>query len=368
MSDTVARGPSVTLSGLIRASYMTTGESGRRRLGLLKRLLLLPRSLRLTRVEFEIPDPAGAPCRAVYIGEVIALPYLLECFQASVLSYQPAAIPLHRLPAAVRQAAASHPLVITDVNRCLQRLLPLGGWSTSPWIRQELRLGSPLHALCHPHVERNYGRLVRKHGFRGVITRDPGEIERFYSDFYLPYVASRHGDGAILQSRAELRLQPRSTFLMQVFDGERWLAGVLATASGSRLRILAAGAHPDAFPDLRRGCLSAAYYFLIRHAPSLGCHTVDFGGTRPHAGDGLYLYKRRWGAEAYSDPWHHTSLSLYLNSPDSPPATVAQFLVQTSDGLSPLLSCIREELSNLPTPSLTSPESSPVEAVSNPAL
>lgn len=368
LSHTTASSTPVTLAGLTRAVYLAAGPPWRKRFGLLKRFLLLPRSLRLARVEIEIPNLDGSPWHAVYIGEIVALPYLLECFNASVLSYHPSAIPLHRLPAAVRQASASHPLVITDVNRSLQHLLPPGGWSTSPWIRQEVRLDSPHYAHSRSGIEANYGRLVRKHGFRGVVTRDLATIKRFYSEFYVPYVAARHGAGAILQSWAELRLQFRSAFLMQVFDGGRWLAGALATASGSRLRILAAAAHPGAFPDLRRGCLSAAYYFLLRHAPSLGCTIVDFGGTRPHADDGLFLHKRHWGAEAHSDPWHHTALSLYFNSAALPPRAVAQLLIQTPEGYSPLISCLSSVLSQNTTPSPASSKSSSGQPVSSAAF
>src|ERR1700761_586301 len=91
-----------------------------------KRMVLLYRSLCLSFCEFEIPGTTEAPpLRGVYIGEGLALAYYLKLYRATVT--ESGKIPAWRMRGMVRAARASAPIVLVEINRTLDFLLPADG-------------------------------------------------------------------------------------------------------------------------------------------------------------------------------------------------------------------------------------------------
>ena len=48
---------------------------------------------------------------------------------------------------------------------------------------------------------------------------------------------------------------------------------------------------------IKKGAESALYYFLIDWAMRQGIKIFDFGDCRPFSTDGVFQYKKKWGAE-----------------------------------------------------------------------
>jgi len=109
----------------------------------------------------------------------------------------------------------------------------------------------------------------------------------------------------------------KSGFLLQVFDQDRWVAGSICARRGKIVRIIAGGLAPDYQYNIKRGAMSTCDYFLFKWAIEHGIETIDFLRSRAHSSDGLFEYKRKWGAYAVKDVWPHTSLWIFV--PDDLP-------------------------------------------------
>lgn len=294
---------------------------------LLKKLVLLPASLRLLHTEFQIPGEDGV--QGAYLGEGLSFPYYRKLYGASVTCSM--RVPIWRCRRLLLEALGRCAVVLVEVNPLLGFLLPGGGWIAAPWVRQETDLTGERYLRRQRGIERGWGQKVRQHGFQCRISRRKDDLEAFYREHYLPYASQRHGEEASVRGLAELRGALRSGFLLQVWQDGDWVSGlVVSRPCPDRVRLLAAGLKSPSPDRLRLGALSATYYFLFRWAKENGLRAVDFCGSRPHLMDGVYRHKSLWAADPKHDPWHHTEIVLFLARGATLPETVTQQLVSVS--------------------------------------
>jgi hypothetical protein len=180
-----------------------------------------------------------------------------------------------------------------------------------PWIRQKIRLGSPDFLVRVRGIEGVYGRKARRLGLDYQLTQDRGALEEFYHEFYCPYIRFRFDRAAHLRSFRELKATMRSGFLLKVLHGRQWLAGAVCRLHGAEVLAVAFGLRGDYADLLRRGMLSAAYYFLVRWALDHSVRVVDLLRSRPHAEDGVFVHKRRFGATPGFDSWPHCGIWIF---------------------------------------------------------
>jgi hypothetical protein len=299
----------------------------RARLSWPKRILLLYRSIRLRYCEFEIPETTDSPpLRSVYIGEGISLPYYLKLYQASVS--QSREIPVWRARAALSGARAAYPIVLVEINRLLDFLLPSGGLRADSWVQHETDLDSARYRQRRRGIERGWGGKVRKHGYRFALSRNEHDLVVFYQDYYLPHMTHRHGETASTRNIDVLRKALRKGFLLQVWHNEQWVSGIVTDQTEiHRVSILAAGLHASQRQRMQDGALSAAYYFLFQWAVENGLRTIDWCGSRPNQMDGVFQHKTLWAAVPKHDPWHHTEVVFFLATAICLPASIRQQLI-----------------------------------------
>lgn len=317
------------MPGLIREFLESRWRAG---LSRPKRIALLYRSFRFTYCEFQIPGTAEAPAlRGVYIGEGASLPYYLKLYQAEVSHTRE--IAAWRVPAAFSSARAAVPILLVEVNRVFDFLLPADGLRADSWVQQETDLDSEAYRRRRRGIERGWGQKVRKHGYRCTLSRDEQDLVRFYSEYYLPHVTSRHGEISFTRSIGALKKALRVGFLLQVWQDEHWVSGVVADVPNSRrVSLLAAGLHPAQRESMQAGALSAAYYFLFQWAEQSGVRTVDFCGSRPNEMDGVFQHKKLWAAVPKHDPWHHTEVVFFLNRAVPLPDAIQKQLISQGAG------------------------------------
>ncbi len=296
---------------------------------LAKRLWLLPRSFRPRRAAWQSNGQAGPGRDFVYLGEGESLNHLLRLYppRAGEMQTAPLAWPFWPGQAAGWQRRGA--IVFVEMNRLLAFMMPRGGFKTFPWLRQVVRLKSAEYVSRKASIEATFGRKVRRSGYGCLITTDDRAVTRFHEEYYAPYIKQRFEENARLRSLRQLRLAVRSGFVVQVLEGPKWVAGAVCRLWAGRLIVLALGLKPDYAFHLRRGALSAVYYFVMRWAEERSLTTVDLLRARPHAGDGVFEHKRRWGAECQMDPWPHTVLGVLLPPSAEPPARLREHLVWT---------------------------------------
>jgi len=294
--------------------------------GFLKRLVLIPRTRR--QVFSELTTATHDRTGVGYLGEGESLEYLARLHGATGDAPRTRAVS----PAAVRRLIRSRSrdrLLYVEINRLLAPLLPEGALLSHPWITQKVIMDGEPPRSANRSLEAVYGRKIRKYGLDHRIEADSGSVSVFYHKLYLPYVQWRFGKASHPRTERELRHAVRSGFVLQVWDADGWVAGVVCRRHRHRVAALAFGLRPPYRENLHRGALSAASYFLIRWAETHRLREVDLLRSRPHRDDGLFEHKRRLGAEPCWDPWPHTTIALYppVAAPLPPPA--AGILVRT---------------------------------------
>lgn len=276
---------------------------------LAKRIILLHRSFWLRQVEIE--DPLSGK-RLTYIGEGESLDYVRRTLFTNARETKIAALPIWFLPQKIKHLISSDAQVFVEINRTLKPLIPPGGLLTFPWIRQKVSLNSVDHMERKRKIEASWGRKVRKFDYRCQMTSDKKMVQKFYEDLYLPYVTTKFENACHARALSELQTAARSGFLLQVFAQDLWVSGVVCRLEKDGICALAFGHLPGNRYDLRRGALSAAYYFIFKWAEEHSVQKVDLLRSRPNTSDGVYEHKRRWGAKPVIDSWPHTALWLFI--------------------------------------------------------
>jgi len=130
---------------------------------------------------------------------------------------------------------------------------------------------------------------------------------------YVPYVRSRFGEMTHFRSLSDIEATMRRGFLLQVFEKDIWVSAMVCRVRDKEVTLLAPGLIPDYMYYLKRGALTAAYFFSLKWAENQSMRVVDLLRSRPHRENGVYKYKRYWGAVPSKDCWPHTSLSFFWN-------------------------------------------------------
>lgn len=296
-------------------------------LGLAKRWAVLPRSLRLEAVSFENNGANGEPgFDGLYVGEGLSADYYLGLYGHTRGEMRRVA--LAGLRKTVLEAVRRVTLVVVEVNPLLGSLCPAGGWPSFPWVRHELDLEGERYRSRRRGIERNFGWVVRRHGYRFRMTQSPDDVRRFYHEYYVPHVRARFGGETACRGLGQVQCAVAGGFLLQVFDGEHWVSGlVVCRESARKIQLVSAGLRPDRLGRWQDGALTAAFYFAVQWARSEGICYVDFGGTRPHLDDGVFHHKSLWGAEPVPESWHHTQSLFYVGKGRPLPRVAARQLV-----------------------------------------
>ncbi len=253
--------------------------------------------------------------RLIYVGESESLNYLSKFyFPGSTLEYS-STVSLLDLKKKIENLIAKDRFIFVEVNRLINFIIPKGFSLTFPWIRQKVPLKDDSYLGRKRKINSTFRRTVRKYGYHSRMTREPEAVSKFYNEFYVPYITGRFHELCFLRSLEEFQHSVQSGFLLQVFDGKKWVSGAICQVSGKSVTVLAFGVHSHHFDLLKQGVLSSAYCFIFDWAEKTGMETVDLLRSRANARDGVFEHKRRWGALPEKDPWIHTAIGIF--TPDS---------------------------------------------------
>lgn len=203
-----------------------------------------------------------------------------------------------RVPAMLTREHAPCGLTFVQVHDAVPPEAVRAGVFVLPsWLAGELDVAHALSCQRGNDSVRTDLRNIRRQGFTSRLTRDPGEIERFYHTMYLPYVRQRHGERGFIATLAELeRESGHGVELLLIGHGGREVAGaILGTHDAQRLDALELGVLGGDRDLVRKGALAAIYYFALQLAAQRGHTRLFLGGSRPFLTDGALRYKSKWG-------------------------------------------------------------------------
>lgn len=147
-----------------------------------------------------------------------------------------------------------------------------------------------------------------KQNFTYKISHSPKDLDRFYHQMLVPTTQQRHQHRAIIEPYSYYEEMFKSSFLMFLsLDGEE-VAATLCSAKNGVFHYKCIG-NPDGNVELMKHDVNTAmYWYMIQHAFDLGMQQMNFEGSFAWVTDGVFKYKRRWGAEVHSDPGEHDQL------------------------------------------------------------
>ena len=188
----------------------------------------------------------------------------------------------------------------------------IGDVRVPAWIRQELRVKhSGERWILGRHLEREVERHIRRQGYRVVMSATAADKNIFFEEFYLPYLQSRHGAGAITASREKFLQVASHATLAQLFAGDAWVAGMLLLHREDTLRFGWFGSrnNPPA-----SGASEVLDVLCIRDALQRGVRCINFGNSRPSLVDGIVRYKSKFGAQVVLPRYPQTVVEFQLRS------------------------------------------------------
>jgi hypothetical protein len=257
--------------------------------------LAIPCELPVHRLVGRLPgsaDPvtmicAGAPATANFVAGA-----LLEVDEQTIVGRLGS--PLELRGAAFRRTCSGADLVAVDVPRAWQACLAAGAQLRMPaWVSQELLAagGSPV-TLPAP-IRKEVRRQTRRNGYELRFSTDLGDVRRFYTDMYRPYVTARFGSGAVLVDETQFLAVSRGmTLAVLTAAGDR-VAGMLLQLRGGTLHL---GWFGSATVPPRAGASEVLDAGSIAWGAAQGASRVVMGHSRPSLADGVVRYKSRFGA------------------------------------------------------------------------
>ena len=242
---------------------------------------------------------SGEPIRVLYVGQIENCNYIARVVFAEG-SGKPRRHPMWswRVNALLKKAESIYGMIFlqqppgADIGRLRQPCFVLPSW-----LAGELDVATALASYRGNESVKTDLRNIRRNGFTYRVTRDPGDIERFYSEMYLPYVRQTHGQGAFVASRKELERESGSELVLLLIEQQgRCVAGVcLGTHDHERLDALELGVAGADRNLVRMGALASIYYYSLVYSAERKFSRLYLGGSRPFLHDGALQYKKKWG-------------------------------------------------------------------------
>ena len=242
----------------------------------------------------------GGSLTLLYAGRNYNYHYLLKAIFESYTVVEERRMALPAIRRHVDQMTPKSDVVLLDVGWPYQGLLNRRGiyLEIPDWANMSFPLSDSWEEtvqLFHRTIRRNDLRYIRQNEYRCELTTDRADIERFYDEMYLPFIQSRHGDGAVKEPRRQVIRRARKGGLQQIFQGDRVVLAGVVYPEGEVLYFLWIGMPSDCIENPPKAGISALFYFTIRYAFDHGFEVLDFLGTRTFLTDGSFCFKRRWG-------------------------------------------------------------------------
>lgn len=141
-------------------------------------------------------------------------------------------------------------------------------------------------------------RRIRKAGFTYRISRDPADVRRFFSDFYVPLVRNRFPEDGVVKSLDEMLESVRGAgeLLCADLDGE-WVAGLFNSDREDDYSMGSLGIRGAEEAIRNKRVVSALIVAAMQRGVELGRPFATLGHSLPFLGKGPIWFKAKWGCE-----------------------------------------------------------------------
>jgi len=251
----------------------------------------------------------------LYLGEGKSIDYIKTLFfQPSPEDSIKAHYSLLQVLLGIRPKIDGYDLRVCEFTpRVMRFIRSPSSFKTPDWIEQEIPLDGSWEdvvARFRKNTRTTDLRKVRKYNFAHDVVTDEKSIEYFYDNLYLPYLSQRFGDTFDVIDRDWLISVGGAGGLLRILDGDRVIAGVVIHYGEDYLDWIWTGALTGEDTEQENGAFSTLYYHSMKYAHDKGFPTIKLNNSRAFLNDGLYRYKRKWGAQISKSRSSDTELLL----------------------------------------------------------
>ncbi|MFK7878062.1 MAG: hypothetical protein AB8B71_20215 [Paracoccaceae bacterium] len=268
----------------------------------------------------------GENATLLYVGRNLNLPHFKKKYfvKAETVSSQKANLFTHRKYMKAAETAAD--VVFVDVGWPYNnRINKNGDYLELPdWVCLTTPLADSWDGTVQNFrktMRKNIKRLIRKNEYRCETTNDPSVIKSFYDEFYKAFINSRHSGEVFMTPRISIEQRAREGTILRVIGKEGTVAAGVYFPQGDELCLLVTGMPEALVESPPEAAISALYFFSLQYAFENSYKAVNFMGTRAFPNDGLFQFKRKWGAEVRDT----FSIDSILFKPMSKSAKAARF-------------------------------------------
>ncbi len=152
----------------------------------------------------------------------------------------------------------------------------------------------------HTRKRKFSDRMDKDPMFSCRFSNDLKDFDFFYYEMHKPHIQKRFGDLSELGSYDQAKdFFLDGGFVVLIKEAGKTVAGGLCAIQDNTLFMHSAGIRHGNEEYLKRGALSAEYYFTLKYASEHGISKVDLGPSKPFFNDGVHKTKREWGATFY---------------------------------------------------------------------
>ncbi len=150
-------------------------------------------------------------------------------------------------------------------------------------------------------MRKNIRRLIRKNNYRYEVETGQEAATEFYYDYYRKFINARYSTETVMTPLTEIKHRMQKGVILKVIGNDGPVAAGVYFPMDEEFCLLASGM-PEALVDNPpEAAVSALYYFSMQYAFDHGYKAANFLGTRGFPDDGLFQFKRKWGAVVKDD-------------------------------------------------------------------
>ncbi len=261
---------------------------------------------------------SGLPINILYLGEGHTLEYLKTLFFRSVT--HESLIEQYSLLDVMRDIGVmpkGYDLRICEFTPLILNFIPKKSpFQVPEWIEQEISLTGSWEDVVsrfRKDARKNELRLVRKYKYDFDVVTDPAALKSFYNELYLPYANKRFQKAVEIVDDEWLIAVGQKGGLFRILNKDQIIAGGVFCREKQFLDGIWLGARMQNGHELYKGAFSSLYHHSIKYAHTEGFSKIKLGGSRSFLTDGVYRFKRKWGAQFARARYNDTALFIDFN-------------------------------------------------------
>jgi Acetyltransferase (GNAT) domain len=189
-----------------------------------------------------------------------------------------------------------------------------GGIKSPGEVRQIIDLTgdmSELKARFRTRTKGIFNKYSQRTPFSIRLSNDLGDFDFFFHRMLVPHLHRQFKGFAEIDDYRKLLPYFQKGFLFVAREEDQDVAATLCYVKGDTMTYHRAGVLDGEERHIKSGAQSALYVHMITHARSMGLAKLDLGLSDAFFDDGVYNYKRSWGAGVSVDEDAESSLYIY---------------------------------------------------------